>query len=526
MARLDGGRAEARRAYALHRRGQLASATSGYRAALALDPAMADVWFALGALERARGALGEAARCLRRARTLRHDWPTADLELGRALFQLGEVDQAVKFVRLAADASDVDTRRAAATFLAVILPGSPRADNQAILEARRRFALVERASQLPLAIPKPRAMPPPGKIRIGYVSAFFGFANWMRPVWGVINHHDRTAFEIHLFADGAPPSEESGYRAQASDVVHETTRATNEGLARRIALAGIDVLVDLNAYSAPRRLGMFMRRPAPVLVGWFNSYATSGIDAFDYIIGDPEVVPPSEERFYTERVLRVPRSYIAFSVLHPCPEIVPPPCVAAGHLTFGSLASQYKITDAVVSAWSTILNAAPAARLFMKNRALDDASTRAHLLRKFARRGIGPSRITLEGSADHWAFLEAHARVDVALDPFPYSGGATTMEALWQGVPVLTFNGDRWASRTSRSLVVAAGLKDWCETSIEGYVDRAIALARSRRTPPMLASLRRRMRACLRSSPVCDSAGLARVLEALYGQIARSRSSL
>ena len=93
-----------------------------------------------------------------------------------------------------------------------------------------------------------------------------------------------------------------------------------------MAASKIDLLVDLNAYSFPSRLGLFMMRPAPVLVGWFNTYATTGIDAFDYIIGDDTVIPASEERFYTERVLRLPSSYLAFSALHACPDTVPPPC--------------------------------------------------------------------------------------------------------------------------------------------------------------------------------------------------------
>jgi predicted O-linked N-acetylglucosamine transferase (SPINDLY family) len=358
-----------------------------------------------------------------------------------------------------------------------------------------------------------------GKIRVGYVSAFFGSRNWMKPVWGVVNHHDRSTFEIHLFADRARPSSASGYHPDRRDVVHDITHLSNEAVARRVRRAGIDVLVDLNAYSVPSRLGLFVLRPAPVLVGWFNTYATTGIDAFDYVVGDDAVIPRSEERFYTERVLRVPGSYLAFSVLYPCPRVAPPPCLGQAALTFGSLASQYKITEPVVSAWSAILRGAPEARLLLKNRALDDASTRSFVLRRFVRNGVAPSRIVLEGSAEHTAFLRAYARVDIALDPFPYSGGTTTMEALWQGVPVLTHDGDRWASRTSRSLLLAAGLDEWCTPDLRSYIERAVALAQAPDTPRRLSTLRRSLRARLRDSPACDSAGLARSLEGLYRQI-------
>ncbi len=182
----------------------------------------------------------------------------------------------------------------------------------------------------------------------------------MKPVWGVINHHDRSVFEVHLFSDRMPPSAESGYPANPLDHVYDARGLSNADLASLVTRTGIDILVDLNGYSFQSRLGLFMRRPAPVIIGWFNMYATSGIDAFDYIIGD------------------------------------------------------------------------------------------------------AADRLLLDGPAPHKTFLAAYARVDIALDTFPYNGGTTTMEALWQGVPVLTFNGDRSASRQSRSLLLAAGLEDWC----------------------------------------------------------------
>jgi predicted O-linked N-acetylglucosamine transferase (SPINDLY family) len=145
---------------------------------------------------------------------------------------------------------------------------------------------------------------------------------------------------------------------------------------------------------------------------------------------------------------------------------------------------------------------------------------------RFARHGIAAERVLMDGPAEHFAFLAAYERVDVALDSFPYSGGTTTMEALWQGVPVLTFNGDRWASRTSRSLLLAAGLDAWCLADRDAFVARAIELARSPATPAELAALRASLRDRLARSPACDGAALCRGLESLYEDIAiRQRRS-
>ena len=205
---------------------------------------------------------------------------------------------------------------------------------------------------------------------------------------------------------------------------------SNRELALAVAELGIDVLVDLNGYSFQSRFGLFIRRPAPLIVGWFNMYATTGVEAFDCIVGDDVVIPRQEERFYSERVVRVPGSYIAFSVLYPVPEIVPPPCAATGQLTFGSFASQYKLTDEVIAAWATILNRSPASRLLIKNRTLSDASNRAALHDRFQRHGVLSERVLLEGPEEHYQFLAAYARVDIALDTFPYNGGTTTTELL------------------------------------------------------------------------------------------------
>ena len=136
----------------------------------------------------------------------------------------------------------------------------------------------------------------------------------MKPVWGLINHHDRDRFEIHLFSDGPESAIGHGYRADPRDRFHDTSGLANAALARLIEELQIDILIDLNGYSRPSRLPLFTLRPAPVQVAWFNMFATSGLECFDYLVGDEHVIPPEEEGFYTEQVVRVPGSYLTFEV--------------------------------------------------------------------------------------------------------------------------------------------------------------------------------------------------------------------
>jgi protein O-GlcNAc transferase len=508
-----------RYADALSQGERVAEARDAYRRALALDKGQFQAWYGCGMAEFSSGAYADAIECLRHAVALRPRDTDTRFYLGKSLFQMGEVDAAIDELLLAAVGNDAGIRRQALRQVAIIIPGSPSRGNGPILKARQKWARLEEKSERPGRANLAKRAIEARKLRIGYVSSFFHHRNWMKPVWAMINQHDRSGFEIHLFADQGSPSAESGYQANPCDFIHAITDLSNNEAAGRISAAGIDVLVDLNGYSAPERLGLFTRRPAPTIVGWFNMYATTGIRAFDYIIGDASVVPREEERFYTERVLRVSGSYLAFSFLYPAPPVLPPPCLRTGRITFGCLAPQYKITDEVISAWARILGAAPAASLLLKNSFLDDRPNRAALHARFGRHGIAPERVLLDGSAEHYDFLDAYARVDIALDTFPYNGGTTTTEALWQGVPVLTFNGDRWVSRISRSLLLAAGLGDWVMPSLDAYIQRAIDLALSPATAAQVTELRGRLREKLVASPACDTAALCREIEAHYRHI-------
>jgi predicted O-linked N-acetylglucosamine transferase (SPINDLY family) len=499
---------------ALHRDGKIDAAIPAYRQALQLDASLFEAWYGLGCCYLTSRSYGAAVDALGRAVALRADAGAARCNLAEALFQLGAVDNAAQHYLLAAKDGNTAVVNAASKNLAVIAPGVSIFDNAGI-SALRRFWM-HRAGDGVAPLPPVARRAEDRKLRIGYVSAFFGTSNWMKPVFGVINQHDRERFEVHLLSDGGDPDAASGYEDHAGDRIWRIAGMPNAALADRIRSEGLDVLIDLNGYSVLERLPLFLYRPAPRQIAWFNAFATMGTAAFDCLIADAAVLPAAEERFYCEAIRRVPGSYLAFTVPYPVPAVTPPPYLENGDLTFGCLASSYKLTDATLAAWAAILKAAPSARLLVKNSRLDDASNRDALLARCAQHGIGPERMLLEGGAEHFCFLEAYGRIDVALDVFPYNGGTTTMEALWQGVPVLTFDGDRCASRTSRSLLLAAGLGEWVARDVRHYIDTAIQLTTAGDTPARLSQLRQTMRATLAASPACDCLTLCRALEALY----------
>jgi predicted O-linked N-acetylglucosamine transferase (SPINDLY family) len=279
------------------------------------------------------------------------------------------------------------------------------------------------------------------------------------------------------------------------------------------------VLVDLNAYSTTTRLGLFLKPPAPLTLGWFNLYATSGLPGYQVIVGDRVVVRPEEERGFSERVACLPLTYLAFEVTQAVPPVRPPPCQRLGRVTFGSLVSQSKITGPVLDAWAEILRQTTDSELVLANAVLRSPHNREYVLDLFRQRGVVADRIRFLNPAPHLEFLAYYDAMDVALDAFPYNGGTTTMEALWQGVPVLTTAGDRWAARTSQSLLQSAGLEEYVARDVADYVATACRIARDRDTASRLGALRHGLRDRLRAAPVCATARLARYMERLYRRL-------
>ena len=501
---------------ARHARGLLESAISAYREALDREPCRTGALWGMGCAQASLGDHAAAAESLRQLVELQPDYGQGHHNLGRSLYELGQVDQALEAFQRAFHALPPEARAVPLTNMAMVIPGSPAVSNREILECRRAWA-----SQCLLSGPVNKTFPDRDSrqdrpLRLGYVSAYFARRNWMKPVWGLINHHDRERFEIHLFSDGPEPSIAEGYGRHSRDHLHETSGLSNEALAELIEEVQIDLLVELNGYCKPPRLGLFALRAAPVQVAWFGMFATSGLSELDYLVGDRHVIPDQEESFYTEQVVRVPGSYLTFEVGYPVPDISPLPCPAAGFLTFGCLAPQYKITTEVIEAWSRILSASPTSRLVLKNVVLEQPAARDFVRGQFARFSIAPDRLDLEGPAEHYTFLERYAGIDVALDTFPYNGGTTTMEALWQGVPVLCFAGDRWASRISASLLREAGLAEFVAPDLEHHIAQAVALGRDPDSPARLQLLRTSLRDRLRQTPACDVTAFARNMENVY----------
>jgi protein O-GlcNAc transferase len=286
---------------------------------------------------------------------------------------------------------------------------------------------------------------------------------------------------------------------------------SDEAAALRIREDSIDILIDLSGHTAHNRLPLFAWKPAPVQVSWLGYFATTGVEAIDYLVADPWTLPESQETNFTEKIWRLPETRLCFTVPNEDADITPLPALRNGYVTFASFNHMSKLNDDVAALWARVLDAVPHSRLLLKAKQLTEASVRQRAVNLFAARGIDPARLVLEGPVSRSEYFLAYQRVDIALDPFPYPGGTTTVEALWMGVPVLTLAGDRFLSRQGIGLLMNAGLPQWIADSPKDYVARAALHANDLNA---LADLRTRLRGQVLRSPIFDAPRFASHLEA------------
>jgi len=323
---------------------------------------------------------------------------------------------------------------------------------------------------------------------------------------------DPAAFEVVCLAqDGADDPMARRFRALASGW-HEVGGLDDAALATFARALSIDVLIDLGGYGEAGRMPACAFRLAPVQVKWvgMQNHGT-GLPEMDWFLTDRWETPAGFERFYDERLLRLPDGYVCYSPPAHAPAVAPLPALANGFVTFGCFNNLAKITPSVIAAWARVLRDQPTARLVLKTHQFSDAGTRDRTRARFAELGVEPSRIELQGASGHRQFLAEYNRVDLVLDPFPYSGGLTTCEALWMGVPTLTLPGETFASRHSTSHMCNMGLADWVAVDVEDYVALA---ARKGADIGALAELRAELRPRMRASPLCDAPRFGRGLGA------------
>ncbi|UEM19357.1 tetratricopeptide repeat protein [Skermanella mucosa] len=517
MVAPEHGHALANLATVLNRLGRTGEALAFAERAAAVRPDHAATYTTLSIALASAGLVGRAVDAARRAAAIEPADASALVQLGNVLIDAGDPDAAVHAYDRALERQP-DHRGATENRL-YALHLSPTVGDRDLAAQLRIWG----AGMSSLSEPRPdRGRDPDRRLRIGYVSADFG----RHPVgWflsPVLPNHDRATVEVHAYSGRVVEDEVTDHLRRHCDSWFSTLGMDDAALAGRIRADGIDLLVDLSGHTAHNHLGVFARTPAPVLATWGGLIGTSGLPAMDWLIGDPRQCPAGAEELHTERIVRLPGGYVPYGPPAYAPAVAPLPALGSGHVTFGCFNRLAKVRDGVIALWAGVLDAVPGSRLFLNTRELRCPDLRRTVAARFAQAGIDADRLELGQGGGHADMLAAYAGVDIALDPFPYSGGLTTLEALWMGVPVVTLPGRRFCSRHSLSHVTVLGHPEWAAADADGYVRIAAALSRDREA---LARLRAGLRNRMADSPLCDGAGFTRGLEAAYRMMWRRHCS-
>jgi protein O-GlcNAc transferase len=500
------------RGFALRNLGRVAQALECYATAIRLKPEFAEAYANMADVVRDQGRLTDAEKLYLQAINIQPELCTAINNLAYVYQAQGKLVEAIACYRDALS-RDPDNFGAYSNMLFAMLY-MEQYSAQEVWHEHQRYAQRLQSHVLAKPLPHANERTPERRLKVGYVSADFrnhAVAYFIEPILAA---HDKTQFEIYCYYNHTASDARTARIAVLADHWLACKGMSDEQLATRIRADGIDILVDLSGHTANNRLPMFARKPAPVQVTWIGCAGTTGLTAMDYRITDIYMDPPGmTECFHSETLLRLPGSNITYRPEPGCPDVNELPALATGRVVFASLNSLTKVNQSVVNLWSRILLALPQSTLMLANVTEDAIAQR--LIAMFGSAGIASERLQLEPRMTMLDYLTLHHQIDVALDPFPYNGGTTSVHSLWMGVPVVTLAGKHAVSRVGVAVVSRVGLEQFAAHTEEEYFQCAVQTAQNLQA---LNQLRQSLRARM-SEADCGPEGITRNLEDTYRSV-------
>jgi predicted O-linked N-acetylglucosamine transferase (SPINDLY family) len=496
--------------------GNLIDAEKYYKKALALDTTSAAIYINFGGLLLELGRLKEAQYNYKQALNYASEKMRYIIynNLGATSANLANNHDAQKYYNQALEINPM----AAETFSNMLLDMtlditlSKEDIYSKHKEYGRRFETVD-IKKLPLNISRNLNE----KLKVGFVSADLRNHPVCYFLESFLENLDRNELNVTLYSTNNR-ADEFTQRLQAMPLNWVNLFGLNSlQMAERINSDHIDILIDLSGHTGQNSLSVFMHRPAPIQASWIGYFNTTGLQSMDYIFCDEFVIPKGQECYYTEKPLRFDEGYLCFTPPKNQIKIKKLPALSNTGITFGCFNQLKKMGDEVVSLWAEILHKKPDSKLFLKSAALGmNNIAQQETILKFEKYGISPDRLIFEGRTSREEYFEAYNKVDIALDPFPYTGGTTTVDSLWMGVPVVTLQGANYASRMGVSILSTAGLTDWIAEDKKSYVDIVLQKANDLTS---MSIIRKELRDKVLASPLCDAPRFARKFEKSLNEI-------
>ncbi|MDP9175597.1 MAG: tetratricopeptide repeat protein [Planctomycetota bacterium] len=533
-------------AIALRGKGLLDEAIDAYLRAISIKPDYPEAYNNLGNARKDNGQTSHAIAVYRQAIFLNPNYPEAHSNLGAALIEIGDLDHAVAALQKAIalkpnysdaynnlaialkDRGELDDALAAAHQAMALKPESPSAhsnlvytlhfhpdyDARAIAEEHRRWNHQHAAPLTKEIQPHANDRNPARRLRIGYISPDFREHPVGRFILPLFANHDPTQFEVFAYSQVAAPDSLTQQIRSNTQTWRSIVGLSDAQCADLIRQDKIDILIDLTMHMARNRLLVFARKPAPVQLTYLAYCSTTGLQTIDYRLSDPHLDPPSTDlSVYSEQTIRLPETYWCYQPSIALREITPLPALKRGHITFGCLNNFCKVSHPTLETWSKILRDVPTSHLLLHTQeGVHRQRVRDHLEKE----GIDPTRIRFVPFQSAEKYFDLYHQIDITLDTTPYSGGTTTCDALWMGVPVITLSGKTAVGRGGQSILTNLGLPELITTTPETYAETATQLATNL---PRLIEFRATLRPRMQKSSLMNAKRFAKNVESAYRQI-------
>ncbi|MGE4064470.1 MAG: tetratricopeptide repeat protein [Rhodospirillaceae bacterium] len=477
----------------------LERAAAAFARAVAADPADSEARTRLANAYRDLRRLDEAEREIRAVVAARPQDAKAHSALGVILTESGRPAEAVAAYE-AAMAADSTYVTAASNWLNAqqYVPG---ATDESLARAHARWAQLHAPPT-----PSPAFSNPPIKQRpivVGFVSPDLAQHPVGRLSVKLLENLRNSGLVPVVFSNRPAEAEDDLSRRIARHSRWSSVYSLSDtSLTAFIKQAKIDILVDMCGHTGHNRAKVFAGRAAPVQAAWLGYPSTTGIPAMDYMIATDALAPPGFDDHAVEKIVRLTGSHVCFEPPQDAPSVAPRPAEKNGFITFGCFNNPAKVSDDALAAFAGILARVPDSRIRFHYQTMSAPGLQARFRETLSRHGIAAERIAFAAESTRTDFLAGYGAVDIALDSFPYSGCMTTCEALWMGVPVVTFRGPLMAGRQSAGILEAAGVRELIAADRSGFEDLAVKLAQ---TKHQLILLRTGLRSRLATSPLCDT---------------------
>lgn len=436
------------------------------------------------------------------------DYPKPHRNLARVYAMLGDTAKTVaclqRYLELVPSDENVFSNL---LFYLLAMPNWSRGSMNQWLEIwRQRF--VWPLYQPQQTYPHPRV--PHKKLRLGYVSGDMYQHSASHNFRWLFADHDRTQFEVVAYYNNSYHDEVTTQLQRQSDQWHEVADWTDEALDTQIRQDQIDILIDLSGHTEANRLLVFARHPAPLQITGIGFGQSTGLPMIDYRFSDAWIDPPDTLPLSAEQLVYLP------CMMHwaPSSEIAsplkPPPITRPGQVVLGCGNNLFKITEEAIVLWSYILQQLPEAVLHLKSTHTGILDVQEYTHQRFVRYGIGSERLIFSGTTPAAAHLDYYSSLDIALDPFPYNGGISTLDALWMGTPVVTLSGN---TTVGAAMLHFAGADELIAHSLPEYAEIVIRLAQD---PERIRHYRQTLRQQMLASPLLDRQGFVKAVEAVY----------